>query len=111
MRRVLVCLAVLLTACGGTAATADPTEAMWPKSMADTTCAEWRDNDVMSDAQRNAAARAVVGATMEVAFVFDVNETCDTLARLATDPSDPASVQEVMDFVLTMEDVYQTSAP
>lgn len=99
-----VALALIVGGCGQAAPEATPTKGPWAKTMAATTCREWRDNDVMSDAQRRAAANAVVTEKDSLPFVFAVDETCDTLDRLATDESDPASIQDVMELVLLTED-------
>jgi hypothetical protein len=110
VRRATVLVATLVVAavaagCGGGASpTLTPTDLAWSKSMADTVCAEWRDNDVMSDDQRYDAAAAVVGESDALRFVFAVDATCDALGALAGDPSDPATIAEVMDLVVTTDD-------
>jgi len=73
--------------------------------MANKTCKEWRDKEVLADGQRAAAVREVVGSRLEVAFVIDDNDTYDTIGFLATADSDPASIADAMNLVLTVEDV------
>jgi hypothetical protein len=58
----------------------------------------------MEDGQRWRVAEDQVGPDAALRMVFAVDDTCDLLARLATDPSGPAVISKVIELVLETED-------
>jgi hypothetical protein len=58
----------------------------------------------MDDHQRFEAAETIVAEAEALRLVFAIDDTCRTLAALATDDGDPAMIADVIEVVLLTGD-------
>jgi hypothetical protein len=69
--------------------------------MSSTTCDEWRDE--MNDDQRDQAAAEYAGSDSSVRLHIAITDLCATLDTVASDEGDSASIDDVVDILITTD--------